>query len=353
MESKAAKLPIVFKLSLLSKIMPYFGYLHEWKTILELISKKTRKIWNDNTKIFMYWGRDQRFNVHYFKNDSNKTYVQNILKNAELFDINTEWFFNFHHDNSCTKDIKFQVIEWMFTPFLKLLNIANAMVIDRSSKQYHEIIFWTQNEAEDILYSSLWSSPLKDIKIFDSNQRKDLLKYISEKVKYRRIVIRNWENNLIEVLSIFSNWPWYSENYNILNEEVKVKLNSYYSCTAFNWAWKPNSLCIMRDSTSEMSKETINEILKLSVLENVTRLKINPGVREFSSIDNLWRILQRFPKLRIWFNLHYKYSRAKLLKVYNIKLDSNVVNLISNDKILSLENNYGSNVYIEGTFFRI
>ena len=58
------KLPPIFKLSLLSKILPYFGYLHDWKRILESINKKTNDIWDQNKEQLKYLGRDLKLSLH-------------------------------------------------------------------------------------------------------------------------------------------------------------------------------------------------------------------------------------------------------------------------------------------------
>ena len=88
------KLPPIFKLSLLSKILPYFGYLHDWKWILESINKKTNNIWEENKEVLKYWGRDLKLSI--YLEDRLIKLSENILLKAELFKFQTERFFDFN-----------------------------------------------------------------------------------------------------------------------------------------------------------------------------------------------------------------------------------------------------------------
>ena len=96
------KLPPIFKLSLLSKILPYFGYLHNWKMILESINKKTNDIWDQNKEVLKYLGRDLKLSLHlesrYIK------FSENILLKAELFNILSERFYRFNWGTEKTQD---------------------------------------------------------------------------------------------------------------------------------------------------------------------------------------------------------------------------------------------------------
>ena len=94
------KLPPVFKLSLLSKILPYFGYLHDWKWILESMNKKTNDIWDQNKEVLKYWGRDLKLSLHL--EESWIKLSENIMLKAELFKFQTQWFVQFHKETEKT-----------------------------------------------------------------------------------------------------------------------------------------------------------------------------------------------------------------------------------------------------------
>ena len=96
------KLPPIFKLSLLSKILPYFWYLHDWKWILESINSKTNKIWDQNKEELKYLGRDLKLSLHL---DYCLTKLsENIVLKAELFKFQTYRFFIFCKDTEKTQD---------------------------------------------------------------------------------------------------------------------------------------------------------------------------------------------------------------------------------------------------------
>ena len=79
------KLSPIFKLSLLSKILPYFGYLHDWRRILESINKKTNDIWDQNKEELKYWGRDLKLRLRL--EDSWIKLIKNSLLKADFFQI--------------------------------------------------------------------------------------------------------------------------------------------------------------------------------------------------------------------------------------------------------------------------
>ena len=309
MESISTKrLPPIFKLSLLSKILPYFGHLHDWRRILESINKKTNDIWDQNKEVLKYWGRDLKCSL--FLEDRYIKFSENILLKTELFKFQTERFFKFHWETEKTLDkIKKLEIDSLILKLCNQLNEDNAIVFQKWGDVYdeideiNEIFFQTRKEITEMIPSSKCTSSIFEIKMFENNQVQDLWKYITDSIKLKRVIVKKNENNTFEVDSITYHHYLHWDEYDILDEEVRERLVTYYSCPVSNCICKPKILWFKNEYLYEISEEQINEIWRLSLLENAHQLKVDGDVETFSEISHLSRIKQQFPKLEILFDI--------------------------------------------------
>ena len=300
MESISLKeLPPIFKLSLLSKILPYFGYLHDWKWILESINKKTNDIWDQNKEELKYWGRDLKLSLHL--DDSLIKLSENILLKAKLFKFQTFRFFKFRIGSEKTQYKMKELIDHLILQLCNQLNEDNAIVFQKLNGRNDEIFIQTRTEIAEMIPSSKCTSSILEIKEFDDSQDQDLWKYITDSIELKRIIVKKNESNTFEVNSITSHHYLHRKNYNILSEEVRERLVTYYSCPVSNCICKPKILWLENEYI-ELSEELIDEIWGLSLLENAHRLKVIGNVKKLSEISNLSRIKQQFPKLEILFD---------------------------------------------------
>ena len=317
MESISTKklLPI-FKLSLLSKILPYFGYLHDWKWILESINKKTNDIWEENKEVLKYWGRHLKLSLHL--EDRHIKLSENILLKAELFKFQTDRFFNIRWKEKTQDKIKELKIDSLILQLCNQLNEDNAIVFQKWGDKIDEIFLQTRKEIAEMIPSSKCTSSILEIKKFENNQAKYLWKYIADCIKLKWIILKKNENNTFEVDSITSHHFLDRDKYNILNKEVRERLATYYSCPVSNCICKPKTLwlSLWNRYPYEISKELIDEIWELSLLENAHQLTIEGNVKSLSQISYLSRIQQQFPKLEILFNFSSK-------RRYGIEWDEN------------------------------
>ena len=296
------KLPPNFKLSLLSKILPYFGYLHDWKWILESINKKTNEIWDQNKEELKYWGRDLKLSLHL--EDWSFNFSENILLKAELFKFQTHRFYRFNWGKEKTFDkIKELKIDSLILQLCSQLNEDNAIVFQKLFYNTDEIFFQTRTEIAEMIPSSKCTSSIWEMKEFENSQAQDLWKYITDSIKLKRVIVKKNESNTFEVDSIVSHHYLDQDKYNIFNKEVRESFVTYYSCPVSNCICKPKTLLLNSCYLYNMSEERIDEILGLSLLENVNRLKVDGDVVTFSEISYLSRIKQHFPKLEIHFDL--------------------------------------------------
>ena len=297
------KLPPIFKLSLLSKILPYFGYLHDWKMILESINKKTNDIWDQNKEQLKYWGRDLKFSLHL--EVSSIKLSENILLNVELFKFHTSRFYKFNWGTEKTLDkIKEFEIDSLILQLCNQLNEDNAIVFQKWDYKIDEIFFQTRTEIAEMIPSSKCTSSILEIKMFEDSQAQDLWKYIADSIELKRVIVKKNENNTFEVDSITSHHYLQWKEYNIFNKEVKERLVTYHSCPISNCICKPKTLLLSSYNLYNMSEEQIDEIWELSLLENVHRLKVCRFVNTISKISYLSRIKQQFPKLEILLNVY-------------------------------------------------
>ena len=296
------KLPSIFKLSLLSKILPYFGYLHDWKWILESINKKTNDIWDQNKEVLKYLGRDLKHSLHLDYNFIKLS--ENILLKAELFKFQTERFIIFNWETKRTlRDIKQLKIDSLILQLCSQLNENNAIVFQKFYYGIDEIFLQTRTEIAEMIPSSKCTSSILEIKKFEDSQAQDLWKYIVDNIiNLKRVIVKKNENNTFEVDSITSHHYLHREGYNIFNKEVKERLATYYSCPVSNCICKPKILWLKKEHLNEISEERIDEIWGLSLLENAHRLEVIGDVETLSQMSYLSKIKQQFPKLEILFD---------------------------------------------------
>ena len=237
-QTNSELLPPIFKLSSLCNILPYFGYLHEWKNLLESISTGTNHIWNENRAALMYWGE-------YYKQETWLLYDYNeflinkdIPQNLELFTLTTNWFDWVDDEKKKNNWINIRLI----TRLLNRLNTNNVIVIDQHKDNWlKSITIWTEHEAEESTPSPMCTSISSNITEFDEDKVADLWKHIYEKVKSRRVVLKKREGNIIDVNSVVPHSMLESEDYNLLSSDYE-KVKDSFSCPVENWICKPASL---------------------------------------------------------------------------------------------------------------
>ena len=324
------KLPPIFKLSLLSKILPYFGYLHDWKRILEWINNKTNDIWDQNKEVLKYWGRDLKLSLH-LENCLIKL-SENILLKAELFKFETARFFNFHRGTLKALDkIKELKIDSLILQLCNQLNEDNTIVFQKWDDKIDEIFLQTRKDIAEMIPSSKCTSSILEIKEFEDSQAQDLWKYIADNIKLKRIIVKKNENNTFEVDSITSHHYLDWNEYDILYEEIRERLVTYYSCPVNNCICKPKTLwlSLWNRYPYEISKELIDEIWELSLLENAHQLTIEGNVKSLSQISYLSRIKQQFPKLEILFDFYSERDDIEWERNYQIHINSKLITLVT------------------------
>ena len=322
------KLPPVFKLSLLSKILPYFGYLHDWKWILESINKKTNDIWDQDKEVLKYLGRNLKLSLPI--DGRLIKFSENILLKAELFKFQTARFFKFHRGTEKTLNkLKRLKIDRLIVILCNQLNEDNAIVFQKWADEIDEIFLQTRKEIAKMVPSPKCTSSILKIKKFDDNQAQDLWKYIANSIKLKRVIVKKYENNTFKVDLITSHHYLDRNEYNVLNKEVRERLVTYYSCPVSNCICKPNILWFKNEYFHEISEEQVDEIQGLSLLENARGLKVNWFISTHSDISHLLKIKQQFPKLEILFDFYSLRDDIKWFWNNEIHINSRWITLVT------------------------
>ena len=308
-------LPPIFKLSALCNILPYFGYLHEWKNLLESVSKGTNQVWNENRAALMHWGKDYKQET-WFIYDIYDGFIINkgISHNLELFTLTTNWFdwVNLKKEKNNWINIR------LVTILLNWLNISRAILIDQYIVNSLKLItIWTEHDAEKSTPSPMCTSITSNITEFDEEKVADLWKHIYEKVKSRRVVLKKKEDNTIEVNSVVPHFISESEDYNLLSSDYE-KVEDNFSCPVDNWICKPVRLWWwpfkntkemypnrLDSLTEETSEEITRKIWDLSATKNIKQLKVSSMIDNFSSFENLLKLKETIPNAEIAFDFKY------------------------------------------------
>ena len=326
------KLPPIFKLSLLSKILPYFGYLHDWKMILESINKKTNDIWDQNKEELKYLGRDLKLSQYIEDSFIEYLIENNIRLKAELFKFTTNWFFKLYQDTEEKLD---KIKEWEIYSFIlqlcSQLNEDNVIVFQKWDYDFDEIFLQTKTQIAEMIPSSKCTSSILEIKEFEDSQAQDLWKYIINNIiKLKRVIVKKNENNTFEVDSITSHHFLDWNEYNILIKEVRERLVTYHSCPVSNCICKPKIIWLKKEHLNEMSEELIDEIWGISLLENAHTLNVIGALKAFSEISYLSKIKQQFPKLEIYFDFRSRRDDIEWDEDDEIYINSRLITWVAN-----------------------
>ena len=314
-QTNTESLPPIFKLSSLCNILPYFGYLHEWKNLLESISTKTNKVWNEKWTALMHWGKHYKQETWLIYRYKKFIINKGIPQNLELFTLTTNWFDWDDKEIEENNWINIRVI----TRLLNRLNINNAIAIDQYIvNSLKSITIWTEHEAEESTPSPMCTSVTSNITEFDEDKVADLWKHIYEKVKSRRVVLKKREDNIIEVNSVVPYFMLESEDYNLLTSDYE-KVEDNFSCPVDNWICKPESLLwwpfkirtknhpyIFGSLTEETSEEITRNFWDLSTTKIIKQLKVSKMIKDFSSLENLLKIKEAIPNAVIIFDFIYE-----------------------------------------------
>ena len=319
------KLPPVFKFAVLWSILPYYGYLHKWKTLLESVSMSTQQLWKKNYSALINWGGESKLLVkRYPKKEINK----NILKHAELFGIVDYWWdeTGINKYSIIDQDYLFRFQNLMIS-LLKKLNQDNAILIWKYGKMRlgKYISFLTLKDVDNYIPSFLCTSLASNLKRFTTKEKDKLWKHLLEVIEFKVVVIKKIEDS-VEVWSAIPDLDRYTEEYNIGNINSFKNLKERFSWPVYDWYCKPRLLYLnLNDdfkcrigSLGNINENVTEKILKMNFLENIKKLIVYSKAYLYN-IENLLKIAKHFLKVEIIFSIEQNNFKLDHLKKWRIK----------------------------------
>ena len=252
MENKSKrKLPPVFKMSVLCNILPYYGYLHEWKRLLTKINSATHDIWKNNEESMMYIGRD----IKKIKDITDKDIREIKRRWIDLYKlcwrkIIVGW--NEYGQNLIS------IIDCLFD------NEAIALKTSKSYQNNFQIYFWKEEHISNILPAILCPSFKKEKLCFKPSESESLLKFIGNQIESKALVIKK-KHNEVAVYSVFDPYLLIgcADSWNENAKTLMKEMNEIWPIK--KWVCRPTMLYV---DTYQKNKERC-KIEEVPCLENI------------------------------------------------------------------------------------
>ena len=232
--SRYWNLPSIFKLSTLCNILPYYGYLHEWRFLLGSINTETLNIWDKNRDQLIYFGR------FYKKEMLNEEDNKNAYERIKYLEKTWIDLFSF----SFSSYILWEVLVNLYI-FTAKLEMDRVIIIDYHSDLFKEyqLHYWGKDDIHKIVPAVLCPLFKYTIKTFKHPEMYKLKYIIQNESDPRSIVIENL-NEEVMVYSTFS-YTLKITPYICLISPLKNRLeidDSSKLCKLDDWEWKPKNL---------------------------------------------------------------------------------------------------------------
>ena len=285
MESKInKKLPPIFKLSLLSSILPYYGYLHEWRKLLTMINRETEAIWEENTDIMSYIGKDfkQEKFIRVFTDLRN---VRKSFINLYLLKTSVESISNYYDSKNILSLIdkldEDETIIWDF---------------HKSDLNDISIYFCNEDKVSEILPAVMCPSFWKTSALLDYGDQKTINEVIRKELSTKSVMIELRKKKILlysvfsPTLRIVSENDWsrgVSELTETMNRLWKIK----------NCVCKPTKLLVN-------TKFDVNEgkiLNNLSWIESINNAQFDINIRWDSYKIVFDNIFKKIPKVNLNF----------------------------------------------------
>ena len=296
------KVPLIFKMSLLCCILPYYGHLHRWRRLLETLSSKTREIWNQNKDALIYWGKDFKSNIEI--NYKNYQDIENKIQSSkrswlDLFSLSL-------FSNAIWKRIDFSI-------FISNLEENEAVIFNPHNDLFkdYQIIYWKKDKIPDILPAVLCPSFKSEVKKFNGSELNRLRHFFINDPYIKSVVV---ERNQDEV-----------SVYTVMSQTLKLKFNkfnynywdlkSYYKHTNQNqiwevsdWVCKPKRFRVCWINFNDINSiiTDASKICKTNDIKFWINSKYNKDLSLDKTLNNLKKYRITFWAKPIQFNEEYQ-----------------------------------------------
>ena len=308
-------LPHIFKMSMLWNVLPYYGFLHEWRRLLEMINIETKWIWEQNKEVLTYLGRDYRRNIKL--TPDNHVTVENKIQKAKRSWLDL-FLFSFE-SGMIEKYIDFYT-------FINHLDKNEVIIIDRHSLlfEYLQIIYWTKEKISSIVPAVLCPLFKKEIKSFKRSET-DRMKRCIQINNTKAIVIEKNKESVSLYTVISPTLKIYSMTvFNIDLKSFIKKCEKNKSWKISDWVWIPRKLKIYRFTFFDLYKliKDVEEISKIKETQfGFNSLSIGSLLKEDYSRCSKYKILFDSNASKVNEKLmEFVFSRKTLILVYEGKV---------------------------------
>ena len=278
------KLPPIFKLSMLSKILPYFGYLHEWRKLLTMINSETEAIWEENTDVISYIGKDfkqERF-ISFFTDLRNvrKSFINLYLLKTSVDDL-------YYDDNS--KNI---------LSLIDKLDEDETIIWDFHKSNLNDISIYYCNEdkVSEILPAVMCPSFWKTSALLYYGDRKTINEVISKELSTKSVMIELRKKKILL--------------YSVFSPTLRIVSENDWSRGASKLTEKMSELwqiknCVCKPTKLQVNtKFVVNEgniLNNLSWIESINDAQFDINIWSESNKLMIDNILKKIPKVNLNF----------------------------------------------------
>ena len=292
MESEIKKkLPPIFKLSLLSRILPYYGYLHEWRKLLTMINRETEAIWEENTDTIFYIGKDfKQENFIDFSKD-----LKNVRKsfiNLYLLKISVDYLDD--DDYYYLDDVNSRSL----LSLIDKLDEDETIIWDFHKSNCKDICIYYCNEdkVSKILPAVMCPSFRKTSALLDYGDKKTINEIISKELLSKSVMIE-FRKNKISLYSVFS------PTLRILSEDDWSRGASKLT-EKMSELWQIKNCVCKPTKLQANTRFVVNEcktLNSLSWIENINDAQFDIIILSNSKKIVIENILKNFPQANLNF----------------------------------------------------
>ena len=246
------KLPPILKLPLLSRILPYFGYLHMWRRLLTQINKETEQIWEDNTETLVYIGQNYKKEKDLHKCTDLRSIRRSFIDLYSLVISNSE-----------LNSLSFQK---HFLSLIKKLNKNEAIIWDIHKSCINKYSIWFCKKEDIHLFLPVVLCTSFKIYRYEFDDEDSLLKLMKYVNKYlsKAIVIEKEFTNMY-LYSVFSSILRIENKEGWIKDTEALTYNMIKTWQIKNWDCKPTKL----QTNIDDNVENIKSILAQSGIEKI------------------------------------------------------------------------------------
>ena len=278
------KLPPIFKLSLLSSILPYFGYLNEWRKLLTMINRETEAIWEENTDIISYIGKDIK-------------QEKSIVNLEDLRDVRKS-FINLYLLKTTARDLNNDYDSRNILSLIDKLDEDETIIWDFHKSDSNDICIYYCNEdkVSEILPAVMCPSFRKTSALLNYRNRQTVNEIIYRELSSKSVMIE-FRKNKISLYSVFS-------------PTLRIVSEDDWSRGASKLTEKMSELWQIKNCVCKPTKLQANTILvvnegkilnNLSWIENINDAQFDISIGSNSKKIVIENIFKNFPEVDLNF----------------------------------------------------